>query len=333
MNEETAIAKQSANFGEIERVLMTGDLSKLTSEQRVEYYNAVCKSTGINPLTRPFDYIQLNGKLTLYAKKDAADQLRKINGVSIDDVDISEVGDTYLVKVKGHDQTGRSDVEIGVVKKSDMQGNSANAQMKAVTKAKRRLTLSLCGLGWLDETEIETIPNARHVVVAETGEIVTQTIEGHAEEISPEQPAKSLQGVKSAAPEQKQPAPQPATTNPERPYSAEILRKKIESSAATYAMDKATASDAQRKIMAAAIDAIFGDKLPTRRYELCQYLTGKSSTKDIPAEYVLAVLKWLGNGKPDHVGFEYQADEITRKEAHAAHAEALKASGQTPLMN
>jgi hypothetical protein len=33
--------------------------------------------------------------------------------------------------------------------------------MKATTKAKRRATLSICGLGWLDETEVETIPHAR----------------------------------------------------------------------------------------------------------------------------------------------------------------------------
>jgi hypothetical protein len=35
------------------------------------------------------------------------------------------------------------------------------------------LTLSLCGLGWLDETEIETIKDAKPVtVIQETGEIV-----------------------------------------------------------------------------------------------------------------------------------------------------------------
>ena len=33
--------------------------------------------------------------------------------------------------------------------------------MKAETKAKRRVTLSICGLGMLDETEVETIPGAR----------------------------------------------------------------------------------------------------------------------------------------------------------------------------
>ena len=36
----------------------------------------------------------------------------------------------------------------------------ANGLMKAETKAKRRCTLSLCGLGMLDESEIETIPGA-----------------------------------------------------------------------------------------------------------------------------------------------------------------------------
>jgi hypothetical protein len=33
----------------------------------------------------------------------------------------------------------------------------ANALMKAETKAKRRVTLSIAGLGWLDETELETV--------------------------------------------------------------------------------------------------------------------------------------------------------------------------------
>jgi hypothetical protein len=34
--------------------------------------------------------------------------------------------------------------------------------MKATTKAKRRVTLSMIGLGMLDETEVETIPNVRY---------------------------------------------------------------------------------------------------------------------------------------------------------------------------
>lgn len=145
----------------IEALVVTGDLARLSPAQRVQYYQQVCKSMGLNPLTRPFDYITLNGKLTLYARKDAADQLRKLHNVSISKPDLTFQDDLIIVTVEGRDATGRTDSEIGVVKKSDMRGDMANAIMKAVTKAKRRLTLSICGLGWLDETEVETIPDAR----------------------------------------------------------------------------------------------------------------------------------------------------------------------------
>lgn len=165
----------------MESVMLGGDLSKLTPSQRVSYYRSVCESIGVNYLTKPFDYIWLNKKdgdkwikvLTLYAKKDCTDQLRKINSVSIIDVNIVETEKQFIVKVKGQDKEGRQDVEIGVVNKGDMRGDSANEKMKAVTKAKRRLTLSLCGLGWLDETEVQTIPDAiPSTVDPSTGEII-----------------------------------------------------------------------------------------------------------------------------------------------------------------
>lgn len=178
----------------MEGVLLGGDLSKLNPSQRISYYRKVCESMGLNPLTKPFDYMTLNGKLTLYAKKDATDQLRKINSVSIDDVDIRETDTQFIVKIKGHDSSGRSDVEIAVVNKSDMRGDTANAQMKAVTKGKRRFTLSICGLGFLDETEIQTIPDVKLVKVSdETGEIVDTTpIENVNQETGANEPAIEL---------------------------------------------------------------------------------------------------------------------------------------------
>ena len=174
---ETSISVQDNNTAELlEAVIIRGDLAKMAPAQRLDYYSQVCQSVGLNPLTKPFEYIVLNGKMTLYAKKDCADQLRKINGVSIDRTEIDKDGDFISVTVYGHDKTGRSDVELGVVSKKDMRGDLANAMMKAMTKAKRRLTLSLCGLGWLDETEVETIPDAKPVVVTDNGEIVGETV-------------------------------------------------------------------------------------------------------------------------------------------------------------
>jgi len=163
---------QSSSSAEIaERVMMHGDLSKLSQQERVAYYMATCKSLGLNPLTRPFDYISLNGKLTLYAKKDATDQLRRIYEISIDALEVSFQDELIIVNVRGHNKDGRTDAEVGVVKKSDMRGDIANAIMKASTKAKRRLTLSICGLGFLDETEVETIPGARVMPASEVAPI------------------------------------------------------------------------------------------------------------------------------------------------------------------
>jgi len=165
----------------IESAVIGGDLSKLTPEQRIGYYNAVCKSLGLNPLTKPFDYIILNGKMTLYARKDAADQLRKLNSISIDKPDIQFQDDWIIVSVVAYDKTGRKDSDVGVVSRKDMRGDFGNALMKAVTKAKRRVTLSICGLGMLDETEIETIPDARRPAIVD---IPTEQLEPPTEQIS-----------------------------------------------------------------------------------------------------------------------------------------------------
>lgn len=143
----------------VETALVVGDLSKLSEPQRIEYYRSVCNSLGLNPLTKPFDYITLNGKLTLYARKDATDQIRHARGVSITKLERERVDGIYVVTAYAQDATGRQDSAIGAVSVENLKGDAlANAFMKAETKAKRRVTLSICGLGMLDETELETIP-------------------------------------------------------------------------------------------------------------------------------------------------------------------------------
>ena len=64
----------------------------------------------------------------------------------------------YVVTATGVDARGRSDAATGAVSIRGLQGEAlANALMKAETKAKRRLTLSICGLGMLDETEVDSV--------------------------------------------------------------------------------------------------------------------------------------------------------------------------------
>lgn len=156
----TAIATKPAPAEALERVLIGGDLKSLSPDERIMYYKQTCESLGINPLTKPFEYITLNGKLTLYARKDCTDQLRQVRHVSIEKPEVEVIDNLIIVKVTATDKDGRTDSDVGVVTKGDMR-NMANEIMKAVTKAKRRVTLSICGLGMLDETEVETLPNAR----------------------------------------------------------------------------------------------------------------------------------------------------------------------------
>lgn len=170
----TAIQTKDDPAAIIERVVTVGDLAKLTPAERITYYNEVCRSIGLNPLTRPFEFITLNSKLTLYARKDCTDQLRKMQRVSVKIVarDMHETVGLYVVTASASTPDGRTDESIGAVSIAGLRADAlANALMKAETKAKRRVTLSFCGLGWLDESEIDSIPDARPVAVAPTGEI------------------------------------------------------------------------------------------------------------------------------------------------------------------
>jgi hypothetical protein len=159
----------------LEQALIMGNLIDLQPAERVQLYMATCKSLGLNPLTRPFDYILFQEsegapeRLELYATRKATDQLRKIHGVSIVGP-LKRWTDNGMLKAEAtvSDRSGRTDSALGVIvlkrwsKKNrewyTLSGAAlANAEMHVETKAKRRATLSLCGLGMLDETELDNL--------------------------------------------------------------------------------------------------------------------------------------------------------------------------------
>lgn len=148
----------------ISGLLLSGDLSRLSPEHKLSYYSQLCDSLGLNKLSKPFEYLRLNGKEVLYATKGCTEQLRQVHGVSIKIVDKQKFDDVYVVTAEASDKNGRYDSATGAVTVAGLKGEAlANAMMKAETKAKRRVTLSLCGLNMLDETEVETIPSAKKV--------------------------------------------------------------------------------------------------------------------------------------------------------------------------
>ena len=142
----------------LSKLVLKGDMSALTPNEKAQYYVQVCESVGLNPATQPFAYLTLSGKQVLYATKSAADQLRRIHGVSIRIADQSLDEGLFMVRVQATDRSGRADEDLGCVQIGHLQGEAkANAIHKAITKAKRRVTLSICGLGMLDESEVDGV--------------------------------------------------------------------------------------------------------------------------------------------------------------------------------
>jgi len=158
----------------LERVLIIGDLKDLTPEQRVEYARNMGRSLGFNMLTRPFDYIlfrEFDGgpeRLELYLNARGAAQLRKIHRISIVPSSLKRVihDEHCMVSVDVRDGWGTTDSATGSLtlykfknkEKVPLVGREwDNAIMKCETKAKRRATLSICGLAMLDDSQLDTM--------------------------------------------------------------------------------------------------------------------------------------------------------------------------------
>ncbi len=196
-NQQSRSVADSIPASVLSSVLLDGDLARLSDGHRVEYMMAVCRSLGLNPATKPFEFIKLNGKLVMYAKRDCTEQLRKIHGVSITIKSREVINGVYVVTANAQDASGRVDESTGAVPVESLKGEAlANAYMKAETKAKRRVTLSICGLGLLDETEVESVrsmdqhpiahqeseaPAKREKIASLTGETKTKKPEWPAE--------------------------------------------------------------------------------------------------------------------------------------------------------
>lgn len=160
VKQETSKADDSI----ISSIVINGDTSKLTQQQKVDYYRLFCERVGLDPLSQPFKLLRLNGREVLYCDRTGAQQLNKIHKVSHEIKARETVNGCYVVTVQAMTPDNRRTESIGAVPIDNLKGDQlCNAMMKAETKAKRRSTLDLLGLGILDETETETIHNAQKI--------------------------------------------------------------------------------------------------------------------------------------------------------------------------
>lgn len=158
-------------------LVLNNDLSKLTEPQRVEYYKIVCDRAGLDPMAKPFDLMTLNGRLVMYANKTTTAQLTAIHNLTVTIVSKEVLNGLYVATARAQKPNGASSEDIGAVVIGGLQGEAAaNAMMKAITKAKRRAVLSVCGLGMLDETETDTL-QAQQIETVELPAQIAREIE------------------------------------------------------------------------------------------------------------------------------------------------------------
>jgi hypothetical protein len=163
----------------INKLIMAGDLSGLTKLEQLWYYNQRCERLGLDPLTKPFDLMEVEDKKgsvkkVLYANKTCAEQLRAIHKINLRIVSAEEVSGLISVTVEAALPNGRTDTDIGSVWVKALVGKElANAHMKAVTKAKRRVTFSILGEGDLaldpDDFEPGRVAHSESLTVSNKG--------------------------------------------------------------------------------------------------------------------------------------------------------------------
>jgi hypothetical protein len=145
-------------------IIIDGDLSRLHPSDKVLYYRGYCERLGLDPFTKPFDLLRLQGREVLYLTRSGAQQLNKMHGVSHQIISrelMAEPG-IFQVIARATLPDGRFTESMSAVSIANLKGEQyCNALMKAETKAKRRSTLDLLGLGILSEEEAVSLPGER----------------------------------------------------------------------------------------------------------------------------------------------------------------------------
>ena len=166
------------------KLALAGDVGGLNPQEKIKYYAALCERVGLDPATQPFKLMRLSGKEVFYLDRSGAQQLNRLHQISHEIKTREFANGCYVVTARASIGNRFTD-SIGAVACEGLKGEAlANATMKAETKAKRRATLDLVGLGMLDETEVETIPAAERISAAPVP-MPQKQIEGGFEAVKP----------------------------------------------------------------------------------------------------------------------------------------------------
>ena len=168
----------------VRRIALSGNLKSLSEPERWQYYEAFCRHLGLEPTTRPFDVIDRDGKVNLYPNANCAAQLGERMRLSFPEYKTEVIADAVFVyRVLARDSEGREAWGTGAVPMGRTPLEIASAIKKAETQAKRRVTLSMGGLGITDSDEMIDLG----AQVVEQAEEAKRTRKSKAETVSPNQ--------------------------------------------------------------------------------------------------------------------------------------------------
>lgn len=240
-NQQNQMALEPIRADTIEKLALAGDVSGLTREEKVGYYKSLCERVGLDPATQPFKLLKLSGKEVFYCDRSGTQQLSRLHNVSHAVVAREIINECYVVTARASTPAGRATESIGAVPVAGLKGeNLCNAYMKAETKAKRRATLDLLGLGMLDESEVGSIPGA--VALDNPVAPIQKVIEGSASSTAKPPTIDDQAGKKTyllkAVPDE------PERAHSFEPYKVRFLQRVAEAGCEVQAWDWATSTGA-----------------------------------------------------------------------------------------
>src|SRR5215467_13587952 len=140
-----------------ERLLLgDGDLSKFSPDERLRFAQLMCERRGVDVRDGVVQLIRSQGRVVLYWNSLFTDSQRAVLGITIESLTWDIFDNICVARCEMRAADGRRDVDIGAVSVEGLKGVAReNAIMKSLTKAKRRTTLSILGMG---SSESEDLP-------------------------------------------------------------------------------------------------------------------------------------------------------------------------------
>jgi len=150
----------------IESIVLSGDIGGLTEDERKRIMLRICTDLRLDPAMGAICILKTeDGHEQFYIKGKGTDQLAQKWGVQqkcLEKPSIMDLGDGHRAFVARWSASfeGREIDDIGAVPVPQTSWDTkalCNAMMHANTKARRRATLAVLGIGLVDESELDTM--------------------------------------------------------------------------------------------------------------------------------------------------------------------------------